>query len=240
MKYTRKIVCLITLFLLISALLCCAYLADYYHAEPIALESLRSDGDITIIKEGNMTVFSPSNSEAGFIFYPGGKVEAVAYAPLLRELANRNILCVLLEMPANLAVLDSDAAQGIPDQFPEISEWYIGGHSLGGSMAASYLHDSSDKYAGLILLAAYSTADLSDTSAKVLSIYGSADGVLNIEKYNQYLVNLPDNFQEYIIPGGNHAQFGKYGSQEGDGLAAISSDEQIQTCVASLYEFIVS
>ncbi|MBQ3601265.1 MAG: alpha/beta hydrolase, partial [Lachnospiraceae bacterium] len=112
------------------------------------------------------------------MFYPGGKVEYTAYLPLMNSLAEEGILCVLLKMPFNLAVLDMNAADGIQEQFPEIENWYIGGHSLGGAMAASYLETHANDYQGLILLGSYSTADLSTTELEVLSIYGSEDTVL--------------------------------------------------------------
>ncbi len=83
---------------------------------------------------------------AGLIFYPGGKVEYTAYQPLMAACAERDILCVLVEMPFNLAVFDINAADGIQEQYPEVGHWYIGGHSLGGSMAASYLSKHTEKF----------------------------------------------------------------------------------------------
>ena len=145
----------------------------------------------------------------------------------MAELAREGVLCVLVEMPFNLAVFDINAADGIQEQYPEIEDWYIGGHSLGGSMAASYLADHVDEYEGLILLGSYSTADLSDTDLDVLSIYGSEDKVLNREKYDENKSNLPDNFCEVVIGGGCHAYFGMYGAQDGDGTPTISNHEQI-------------
>ena len=105
-------------------------------------------------------------------------MEHTAYAPLMKELAEKDILCVLVKMPFHLAVFDINAADGIREQFPEIKSWYIGGHSLGGSMAASYVSKHTEDFEGLVLLAAYSTEDLSDSGLKVLSVYGSEDGVL--------------------------------------------------------------
>jgi pimeloyl-ACP methyl ester carboxylesterase len=131
-------------------------------------------------------------------------------------------------------VLDMDAAAGIPEQFPEIENWYIGGHSLGGSMAASYLAKHTDVYAGLVLLGSYSTADLSGSELSVLSIYGSEDQVMNREKYAEYRANLPEKTAEVVIPGGNHAQFGDYGEQAGDGKAQISAQEQQQQTVDAI------
>ena len=141
--------------------------------------------------------------------------------------ADNGVLCVLVQMPFNLAVLDIHAAEGIQAAYPEIETWYIGGHSLGGSMAASHLSNHIDAYDGLILLGSYSTADLSETDLQVLSIYGSEDKVMNRVKYDENKANLPGDFIEVVIDGGCHAYFGMYGPQDGDGKATISNEEQI-------------
>ena len=168
------------------------------------------------------------------IFYPGGKVEYTAYVPLMQACAEKGILCVLVEMPFNLAVLDVNAADGIQREYPEIEDWYIGGHSLGGSMAASYLARHTEDYEGLILLGSYSTADLSDTDLDVLSVFGSEDQVMNREKYDENKSNLPTAFTETVIDGGCHAYFGMYGAQEGDGTPTITNEEQIRITVENI------
>jgi len=235
----KKRILLLTLLALLTVLLVgsLVYVADFYTADAKALEALKSDSVVTVEHLGDQIIFSPARPEAGFIFYPGGKVEHTAYAPLMSALARKNILCVLVQMPANLAVLDPNAADGIPEQFPEIEKWYIGGHSLGGSMAASYAEKNSQLFRGLVLLASYSTADLTGTDLDVLSIYGSEDGVLNQEKYAENLSNLPEDSYEIVIRGGNHAFFGSYGLQDGDGLAGISPGEQLTLTAAYLHTF---
>ena len=95
-------------------------------------------------------------------------------------------------------------------------------------MAASYLADNTNDYEGLVLLGAYSTADLSDTDLDVLSIFGSEDKVMNREKYEDNKSNLPRDFTEFIIDGGCHAYFGMYGAQDGDGIPSITNEEQIR------------
>lgn len=221
----------IPLVLIIITVGCGIYLSDYYHADPDAV------GAYSALDDGNI-VFEAENSEVGFIFYPGGKVEYTAYAPLMSALAERGITCVLVEMPFNLAVFDIDAAEGIQADYPHIKDWYIGGHSLGGSMAASYLADNAEDYRGLVLLGSYSTADLNETVLKVLSVYGSEDKVLNLDKYNQYKPNLPDDFTELVIEGGCHAYFGAYGEQKGDGKAAITREEQTEQTVSAILDMI--
>ena len=222
--------------LLVLIITVAAYAGDYYRADASAVMAMDGSDTVMVEQSGNLTVFTPEKAEAGFIFYPGGKVEHTAYAPLLRALAEEDILCALVQMPLNLAVLDMDAAEGIPAQFPEIERWHIGGHSLGGSMAASYAAENDGDFEGLVLLAAYSTADLTDTDLEVLSLYGDQDRVLNLEKYAQYLPNLPEDSCERVIAGGNHAQFGSYGPQEGDGEPSISGEEQIAITVQCLLE----
>ena len=145
----------------------------------------------------------------------------------MRALAERGVLCILIKMPFNLAIFDTGAAKGVKDSFDFIDDWYIGGHSLGGSAAAMYVEENPDEFDGLILLGAYSSVNLSDTGMDVLSIYGTEDGILNREKYEECRANLPDGFTEEIIDGGCHAYFGMYGIQEGDGIPRITPDEQI-------------
>lgn len=213
------------------------YLGDYYRAD---LDTGGVSSPVNpVIREGwedGTVVFRPNGGEtvAGLIFYPGGKVEHTAYTPLMEALASEGILCVLIEMPFRLAVLDRNAAEGIPEAFPEVEHWYMGGHSLGGSMAASYLSSHTEDFAGLILLGAYSTVDLSGTELSVLSVYGSEDGVLNREKYAEYRPNLPEGFTETVIEGGNHAFFGAYGEQDGDGTATVTPAEQVRETVAAI------
>lgn len=240
-KNRKKKVILIAACAVLAALflICVIYASDYYHADGTALDALVSDGAVEVNQNiKDMIVFSPKNPAVGLIFYPGGKVEYTAYAPLLHELAAQGMLCVLVRMPWNLAVLDIDAAEGIQEMFPEIGNWYIGGHSLGGSMAAGYVAGHAEEYAGLILLAAYSTEDISQSGLDVLSVYGSRDGVLDMEKYTSNLINLPKNMEEYEIEEGCHAQFGSYGTQRGDGIPGISGEEQREITVRYITEWV--
>jgi len=226
-KAAKRIALLVVPLLVIAA--CAVYLGDFYHADMEAVEVFTAGSavEMRISDNGNL-LWEPEQASSGFIFYPGGKVEHTAYIPLMNALAAEGILCVLVEMPFHLAVFDIDAAEGIQEAYPHIENWYIGGHSLGGSMAASYLSKHTDSFDGLILLGSYSTADLRDTGLQVLSIYGSEDRVMNREKYDQNKQNLPADFQEILIDGGCHAYFGTYGTQEGDGTPAISNEVQIR------------
>ena len=216
-----------------------AYVSDYYHADETALEAMAYQTDsVQTEQDGNVTWFVPENPVAGVIFYPGGKVENTAYAPLMRACAENGILCALVRMPGNLAVLDANAADGLQQEHPEVTTWYIAGHSLGGAMAANYAAAHSENFAGLILLAAYSTKDLTQTTLRVLSVYGSEDGVMNRESYEKNRANLPADTTEVVLDGGCHAQFGSYGPQDGDGVPTISGEEQIWQTVEAIAAFV--
>ncbi len=219
--------------LLLLALLLLAggvfYVSDYYHADPSVSALLAEDlPEISITAENGRIVFRPEEVKAGLIFYPGGKVEYTAYSPLMLELAERGFLCILLKMPLNLAFLGMNAADTVYADFPEVGHWILAGHSLGGAAAGIYAAEHADNLDGLMLLAAYTTADLKEKDIKVLSIYGSEDGVLNRGSYEKNRGNLPADTIERIIPGGCHAWFGSYGAQKGDGFPTISNEEQIR------------
>ena len=211
---------------------CAMYVNDYYRADSAAIAAFAPESRLSA------GAYLPEEPfEAGLIFYPGGKVESAAYAPLMEACAAEGILCVPVEMPLRLAVLDVNAADGIRERFPEVERWYIGGHSLGGSMAAAYLGDHAADFAGLILLGSYATEDLSDTALEVLSVYGSEDQVLNREKYEENRGNLPAGVTEVVIDGGCHAGFGMYGPQDGDGTPTLTAAEQIRLTAEAIGEF---
>lgn len=214
------------------------YVSDYYHADDRAIAALQSTENVQVRTLGSGDIVfesaeptGPTGPQAGIVFYPGGKAQAEAYAPLMQNLAERGFVSVIVPMPFNLAVLNVDGASGIQEQFPSVRKWILMGHSLGGSMAARYIDGRSGSWDGLVLLASYSTPNLSDDDLDILSIYGSEDGALNGEAYADNRPNLPRDAQEVVIPGGNHAQFGDYGSQAGDGAPGISAEEQ-QSLVA--------
>lgn len=203
------------------------YASNYYKAEDLALEWLEKDSEIVVMD--NFTIIPAAEpSDTALVFYPGAKVEAVSYLPLLESLKERGISSVLVEMPFNMALFDSKAADQVFELLPEIENWYIGGHSMGGAMASSYASNNSDKVEGLILLGAYIYGDY--PPEKAITIYGSFNS--NLEKNIDYTANI------VLIEGGNHAQFGNYGAQKGDPLATISSQEQQDIAVQAILEFI--
>lgn len=203
------------------------YVSDYYRAEDVALEVLTRNSGITM--QDNLTVLSPTYpTDTAIIFYPGAKVEAEAYLPLLDQLRQTGITCILVHMPFHMAIFDANAAEEVITQFPEFQHWYIAGHSMGGAMASKFASDHPGQVDGLILMGAYIYGDYPDE--KTLTIYGSLNQ--SVEDHIDYTENIVE------IQGGNHAQFGNYGPQKGDLPATISAQEQQAQTVAAIEAFL--
>lgn len=240
-RRTRRRLLRVLLPLLLVLLLgtCAIYLADGYPADRTAIDAYPISRPVTerTLEDGSLS-FGDGTEDCGLIFYPGGKVDHAAYTPLMRELAQNGVFCVVCKMPFRLAVLDKNAADGIREAYPAVRRWYLGGHSLGGVIAASYLRGHPEDFDGLILLAAYANDDLSACGAATLCIRGSEDGVLDRERYEAAKSRLPAGWKERVIRGGCHAGFGMYGPQSGDGEPAIDSAEQIRQTAAAILELI--
>lgn len=205
------------------------YSENYYHADETVPDSLESDINVTVTKTDYGYFFDgPSDSDA-LVFYPGAKVDETAYAPMLHLLAERGIDVCLVKMPVHLAIFGANKASSVIELY-DYKNWYIGGHSLGGAMAANFAANHGAEFVGVILFAAYPTKQL-NSNLREISIYGSEDGVLNMDNIEHGKAYAPDEYLEYKIDGGNHAQFGNYGAQKGDGTATISSEEQQELSV---------
>lgn len=203
------------------------YVSNYYRAEDVALEVMAKNDGITV--KDNLTILSPSYpSDTAIIFYPGAKVEAEAYLPLLDQIRQTGVTCILVHMPFHMAIFDSNAAEDVISEFPDISHWYIAGHSMGGAMASKFAADHPDEVDGLILMGAYIYGDYPDE--KALTIYGSLNQ--SVEDHIGYTENIVE------IEGGNHAQFGNYGLQKGDPPGEISAEEQQAQTVTAIETFI--
>ncbi len=214
------------LVLVLLAMVFLLYTADCYRADASALSALESDGDVAVDRTDYGWFFDgPAENEA-LIFYPGGKVEETAYAPLLHQIAAGGMDVCLVKMPFHLAVFGINKAEKVMKEY-HYDRWVIGGHSLGGAMAASFAA-SRDDLTGLVLLAAYPTKAFADEDLTVLSLCGSEDGVLNMDKLHDAEPLLPEHSLIHLIAGGNHAQFGNYGEQKGDRKARISAEAQQQ------------
>jgi dienelactone hydrolase len=208
---------------------------------PEALAALRSDGQVQV-ETDPWLVFRPTGEDptTGLILYPGARVDPRAYAPAARALAARGYLVAIVPMPLHLAILAPNRATEVMAAYPEVKQWAIGGHSLGGAMAAQFVQQNPDAVQGLALWASYPAAnnDLSGRDIAVTSIYGTRDGLATQDKIAASRPLLPSSTQWVPIEGGNHAQFGWYGRQPGDNEATLSREEQQAQIVAGTLDLL--
>ena len=203
-----------------------------------ALLALEAEGDVTVTVGEDAIIFQPVDIEpdTALVFYPGGKVDYRSYAPPLRQVASRGFLVISVRAPLNLMVFAPGKAEEYFPQYPHIKHWAVGGHSLGGAMAAQYAGNHPDKVEALVLWASYpaSNNDLSESGLKVLSIYGTLD-MGGMQPFDASRALLPADTTWVVIEGGNHAQFGDYGSQPGDNPATVNAiDQQTQVVMATV------
>lgn len=228
MKKFNKILVSLLIIVMISISSFLVYTSIYYKADNMASNVLAED-NVEVVTEDLIYIEADQSSEEAFIFYPGAKVEYTAYLPLLKEIAEKvGINVILVKMPFNMAIFDWDRADDIIEMYPDINTWYIGGHSMGGAMASNYASKNPGKIEGLILMGAYIYGDYPPSNT--LTIYGSLNQ--SVEDKIDYTENIVE------IEGGNHAQFGNYGKQKGDSDGTITTEEQQRLTVEAVLEFV--
>jgi predicted esterase len=198
---------------------------------PEAIEALTNDERVQVEQEPWLT-FAPTQGapDTAFVFYPGGRIDPRGYAPLMKAIAAEGYLVVVPEMPLNIAAFRPSMADDIVAANPEIDQWVIGGHSVGGAMAAQYTHTHSEHIAGLVIWASYppDSADLSGLEIPVTLIYGSRETRVTDDSVSERQHLLPADTVYVRIEGGDHHQFGSYEIDPEDHLATISRDSQQQ------------
>lgn len=234
-KRINKILFVVLLVIFLGAGAAFWYINDYYHSDEDVKNYLKGNEKVSVNEISQGLFIDGEGTENALIFYPGAKVEYIAYLPMLFNMAEQGIDCFLIEMPCNLAFLGKNTADSIIRTY-DYENWYMSGHSLGGAMAAVYASEHLDELEGLVLLAAYPTKSLDNDKFEVLSIYGSEDTVLNMNSFEEGLKYMPVNYKEVCIEGGNHAYFGNYGEQEGDSKALISREEQQEQTMRAVLE----
>ena len=223
-----------------TALICAlAFILGTHKADADAMMYLTDTDWVTVEQHDDMIAFIPEEVQGGFILYPEDRVEPAAYAPMLSELAHGNILCVVVRMPMGFPGLDVDAAEGIRERYPQVENWYIGGHGAGAEAVADYVSGHTADFKGLVLLAGYSKADLKYSGLEVLTVYGDRDKILNKGRYEKGLARLPEGYDEDVLEGGNHAYFASCGEMPGDGESFLSPYVQGKAAAQAIWDLIV-
>ncbi|WP_026369543.1 alpha/beta hydrolase [Kallotenue papyrolyticum] len=219
----------VLLTLVVLGLLAGAWLLRPLAPEPAALAALRSDATVTVTDQGWGFFFQPTTRQhpLGVAFYPGARVDARAYAPVLRRIAAAGYPVALLRVPLTLAILAQDRALLVLREHPEL-RWVLAGHSMGGVAAANLAIADAlgrGRVVGLIFWASYPQHDLAAQRLPALAIFGDRDGLIDAQQREQQLRRMPSGTRVVVIDGLNHAGFGAYGLQPGDQVALLSPAE---------------
>ena len=235
-KNIKIVLCAVVLIFLVGII---NWIGTSYKPGQLAADSLVSDNKVEVTVDGNIT-FTPKGKEVtkGFILYPGAKVDAKAYAPLCKTIAESGYEVIILDMPLNFAMLSPNKADKIIKEHENIKSWVVGGHSLGGVVASRFAAENKN-VDGVVLLASYpSNDDLKQLGKEVVSIWGSKDGVVNFANLIESKNKLPEDTTYVEIEGANHSQFGDYGKQKGDHDALISEEKQLEITSNSIVELL--
>lgn len=229
--------------LIFLAMLCVAgilaWMSVPFPVQPERISSALQSGSTVKVAQDEYLVFTPvsGNASRGLILYPGAKTDPVTYASLLREIARSGILVVAAPMPFNTAFLSINRATQIMQALPDISRWYLAGHSLGGVAASLYADKNTNALAGLIFWAAYPAADLSNSPIPVLSVFARNDLSTTPDEIAQNMHLLPGKttYQEIA---GNHWQFGDYSEALNKAPQTVSRSQQQSDIVSATLAFI--
>lgn len=225
----RRIIIAVPLLILSFFLVLALAYARPFVATPTAGMALRSEKGVGLSDRLGWYELVPAQQDAegedikpttGLVFVPGARVDARAYAHALRPLAEAGYLVAVLKEPFGFAIIDPDHGRKVLDLHPEIAHWVVGGHSLGGTVAAS-LADNNDRVDGLVLFASYPADPIIRNDLKVVSISGTADGLVTPADIEVSRAKLPPNTTFVVIDGAVHSSFGDYGDQPGDGTPTI-------------------
>ena len=198
-------------------------------------------GEVTVSNKPNGVdgiFFDGPGEDELLIYYPGASIDPSAYSSIMTLLAERGVDCIIIKMLANMAILGQNKADDVYTNYTSYKKFYLSGHSMGGAMIANYAAKTSNQIDGLFMMAAYPTENLTAVEYPILFIYGSNDGVINRDKLATGLTLTPASAVNYEIPGGNHAYFGDYGEQNGDGTATISPITQQKITVREILKLI--
>lgn len=220
------------------------WLRPYPAIEP-ALTAMTSNSQVQVTETPTQIVLSPTTpSEAdGVFFQPGALVDARAYASVLRPLAVAGHTVVIAKQPLGIAFLAVNAFDTAQKTHPAVTGWVVGGHSLGGTVAAieadTGQHATRSPVVGLFFYASYPATDMSTTlKVPVESVSGTRDGLATPEKIRASKTNLPAHTHFTVIAGASHAQFGSYGPQPGDNTPTIGNTRAQASIVAATERFL--
>jgi hypothetical protein len=217
-----------------------SWLLAPFPATEVAVAALQSDSAVSISSSSTEIVMRPAGEppEGGLVFQPGARVDSRAYAHILRPLAEAGYEVVIVKQPLGVAFFAPGFAPGWAADHPEVARWVVGGHSLGGVVAAQNAADPNE-IDHLVLWASYPAGDVSGSTFDAVSIFGTNDGLTTLDNIDDSIEDLPDGANFVPVDGAIHSHFGDYGLQPGDGEPEISRQEAQDLIVRATLAFMM-
>lgn len=197
-----------------------------FPADRAATLDVFRDSRVAVEARDNRVIMSPTQDpdSVGMLYFPGARVDPYSYLYPLVDIAAEGTTVVIVDPLFNMALVDTRGVAELTGDLPEVAEWVLAGHSLGGVKAC--LEASHPSVTHLVLFASYCATDISSLDIDVLQVVGSQDGLLDDDLRVEALRLLPTGEETIlVIPGANHADFGTYGPQPGDGPSSYSDEE---------------
>lgn len=198
---------------------------------------------VSVEERGRAIIITPVTdatalSDTVLVFYPGARVDPYSYLPPLAHTAHATGLRVVIPHVAlNLAVTDTRDIGELALLAGDYRSIATGGHSLGGVRGCAQATNPQVDH--LVLFASYCANDLTARNdLRVITVLGSLDGLTDVDQVTQAASLLPGTPRTITIPGANHASFGAYGPQSGDGPPGISSSHMAEKLTDILADFL--
>jgi hypothetical protein len=208
-------------------------------ADPASLDVVAGQSGFTVTDTGSTVVLEPDNpTGTGLVFISGARVDAPAYEYKLSGIAQAGITVVIVRPVLNFAIFDTRPLSDFEAAAPNVDRWFVGGHSLGGVKACRYAADGGVE--GLVFFGSYCSTDISASGLPVLSLAGENDALSTPQKIEDAAPLLPPTADFVTIRGSNHAQFGNYGAQPGDGVSTAADIDVRSDITHAVVAFMVA
>jgi hypothetical protein len=202
------------------------------------LEVFRDDGIQVTEVEGSIVMeAADGRGETGILYFPGARVNPYSYLYPLSEIAASGVTVVIMDPLMNMALFDTRSVEELALAAPEVNDWVLSGHSLGG-VRACMLAQHPD-VVGLVLMGSYCATDISALDIPMLQVLASKDGLIDTEAVSASASLLPDSARTIMLEGASHASFGTYGDQPGDGTATLNRAE-VREALTALFQALLA
>lgn len=188
------------------------------------VDKIKHDSDFKVTETNHSIILASSQytAQTGIVFIPAIRIDPHAYIYKLSGIVENSGVTVVITKPTfNLPPIDFRPIATFTGDVGGVDNWYVAGHSRGGTRACGYAADQSAHVKGLILLGGYCDTDV---TVPILDITAENDELASDKDIQQHANHLKGDLTNVTISDAAHSSFGDYGSQSGDGDASVDSE----------------